>query len=287
MDFNEALRQFAIKAVNIKPLLQNEEQTKNSLILPFFKILGYDVFDPTEFIPEYVADVGIKKGEKVDYVIIKDCTPVVIIEAKWCGADLDIHTGQLYRYFSVTTAKFGILTNGIDYKFYTDLEAQHKMDLSPFLEFNITDIKDDDIAEIKKFCKDVFNVDEVAASASELRYLKLIKSYFNTQLQKPTDEFTFNILGTTVNNTEQNGFLQRLESVKPELRDSYSLMTISFVPSNPIIRPVKVLIQGIISVESKTSLVYKNVLMSILSKFPPCPSRFTLSMIYCSRSSSI
>jgi len=200
MDFDETLRQFAVKASGLQAQLQNEQATKNALIMPFFQLLGYDVFNPAEFFPEYVADVGIKKGEKVDYVVMKNDMPIMLIEAKKCGEDLNIHTGQLFRYFSVTTAKIGILTDGIKYKFYTDLELQNKMDLSPFFEFNLEEITDEDIVGIKKFCKDNFDIDKIIEYAFECKYSKLIKSYFMAQMQQTTEEFVNFILGAKVNN---------------------------------------------------------------------------------------
>ena len=113
MDFIEEIKTFASKIAQRKESIQTEEATKMSLIVPFFQILGYDVFNPSEFCPEYTADVGIKKGEKVDYAILDNGDPIVLIECKWCGEQLDKHSSQLFRYFSTTTAKFGILTNGI------------------------------------------------------------------------------------------------------------------------------------------------------------------------------
>ena len=86
-----------------------------SMIIPFFQLLGYDVFNPSEFCPEYVADVGIKKGEKVDYAIFINGVPEILVEGKWCGEALEKHGSQLFRYFSVSSAKFGILTNGLIY----------------------------------------------------------------------------------------------------------------------------------------------------------------------------
>ena len=111
--------------------IQTEEATKTSLIMPFFSLLGYDVFDPNEFVPEFTADVGIKKGEKVDYAIVNEGQPVILIEAKWVGEKLDRHDSQLFRYFGTTCAKFAILTNGVIYRFYTDLDEQNKMDEKP------------------------------------------------------------------------------------------------------------------------------------------------------------
>ena len=125
MDFNEQLSQFINRIKTIIPSLQTEEATKTAIIMPFFTLLGYDVFNPNEFAPEYVADVGIKRGEKVDFAILQDGAPVIIIEAKSVNRNLEKHDSQLFRYFSTTTAKFAILTNGIRYRFYTEIGRAH------------------------------------------------------------------------------------------------------------------------------------------------------------------
>lgn len=117
MDFADQLKVLAKRVASLKEQIQTEEAAKTSFIMPFFQLLGYDVFNPLEFVPEYTADVGIKKGEKVDYAILSDGLPIILIEAKWCGEDLGKHGGQLFRYFGTTKAKFGILTNGIEYRF--------------------------------------------------------------------------------------------------------------------------------------------------------------------------
>ena len=141
--------------------IQTEEATKTAIIMPFFSMLGYDVFNPQEFVPEFTADVGIKKGEKVDYAIIQDGTPVILIECKSITENLERHDSQLFRYFGTTPAKFAILTHGIFYRFYTDLEDANKMDKDPFLTINILDIRDNQVPELKKFCKSVFDIDSI------------------------------------------------------------------------------------------------------------------------------
>ena len=144
MDFIEEITQFSKRIEHIKDNICTEEATKTSVILPFFQLLGYDVFNPLEFIPEYTADTGIKKGEKVDYAILNNGEPLVLIEAKSVNTELTLkHMNQLLRYFMVTNARFGILTNGIIYKFFSDLEESNKMDSVPFFEFNLFDIKKD------------------------------------------------------------------------------------------------------------------------------------------------
>ena len=133
MDFIDQLKQFSKRVDSLKGSISTEEATKTAVIMPFFAMLGYDVFNPQEFVPEFTADVGIKKGEKVDYAIIQDGEPVILIECKSISENLNKHDSQLFRYFGTTSAKFAILTNGMEYRFYTDLDNPNKMDESPFL----------------------------------------------------------------------------------------------------------------------------------------------------------
>lgn len=189
MDFIDKISQYSKRIEMIKESLTTEEATKTALIMPFFNLLDYDVFNPLEFIPEYTADIGTKKGEKVDYAIMKDGKPVILIEAKSVEDDLTKHDSQLFRYFTATKAKFAILTNGITYKFFTDLEEPNIMDEKPFLEVNLLDINENQVAELKKFKKDSFDIDTIFNTASELKYTNLIKVQLNTQLNNPSDEF--------------------------------------------------------------------------------------------------
>ncbi len=188
MDFIDEIKQFSKRVESLKDSLSTEEATKTSLIMPFFALLGYDVFNPDEFVPEYTADVGIKKGEKVDYAILSEGNPVILIEAKWVKEDLQKHDSQLFRYFGTSTAKFAILTNGIIYRFYTDLEETNKMDEKPFLEINMLDIKEAQVAELKKFKKSAFNIDEIFNTASQLKYSNEIKNVFAQDLQSPSEQ---------------------------------------------------------------------------------------------------
>lgn len=194
MDFIDQLHQLAAKADQLKDKITTEEATKQSLILPFFQILGYDVFNPMEFTPEFIADVGIKKGEKVDYAILQEEKPVILIEAKWCGETLEAHDSQLFRYFGTCPAKFAILTNGIIYKFYTDLDESNKMDLVPFMEFNLLDIKEELIPEIKKFQKSNLNIEEIFTSASDLKYSNSIRKLFTKEFSSPDENFVNYVL---------------------------------------------------------------------------------------------
>lgn len=189
MGFNEDLKSFAERIIPLKDTISTEEATKMSMIIPFFQLLGYDVFNPSEFCPEYTADVGIKKGEKVDYAILINDQPEILIECKWCGESLTKHGSQLFRYFSTSPAKFAILTNGLTYQFFTDLDEANKMDLTPFLEINIDNLKDAQINELKKFSKEVFDKDNIFSTASELKYSTLLRDCFLKIWMAPSDDF--------------------------------------------------------------------------------------------------
>lgn len=190
MDFIDHLRVLSSRVGNTKDMIQTEEATKNAMIMPFIQILGYNVFDPLEVTPELVADVGMKKGEKVDYAILSDGKPIMLFECKKAGADLNInHAGQLFRYFHVTEARFGVLTNGIVYKFFTDLEQPNKMDETPFFEFSILDFKERDVEELKKFAKSVFDLDTILTTANDLKYTRAIQNRLAEWMANPSEEF--------------------------------------------------------------------------------------------------
>ncbi|QNL48132.1 type I restriction enzyme HsdR N-terminal domain-containing protein [Olivibacter sp. SDN3] len=189
MDFKDEIQQFAKRVDRLLPQIKTEEATKTSLIMPFLRILGYDVFDPFEVHPEFVADIGIKKGEKVDYAILKDDKPVILIECKHYADGLDPHNSQLFRYFHTTEAKFSLLTNGLEYRFYTDLVTPNKMDEKPFFEFKITEMRDNEIAELRKFHKAVFDLESISNTASDLKFFNEIKILINAEIHNPNEEF--------------------------------------------------------------------------------------------------
>ncbi|TCC86497.1 restriction endonuclease [Pedobacter frigiditerrae] len=189
MDFKDEVKQLGIRTNKMIPQIQTEEATKNALIMPFIKLLGFDVFDPFEVNPEFIADIGIKKGEKVDYAIMKDGEPIIIIECKHHLEKLDPHNSQLFRYFHVCKAKFGLLTNGLFYRFYTDLNDVNKMDEKPFFEFNIAEIKDAQIEELKKFHKSYFDVENISNTASDLKYTNELKALITSELRDPSPIF--------------------------------------------------------------------------------------------------
>lgn len=191
MEFFEKLTSLAAKIRLQGPAIQTKEATKNAFVMPFINtVLGYDVFDPQEVTPEFVCDIGTKKGEKIDYAIMKDGEVQILIECKKIGEPLNLnHASQLFRYFHVTSARISILTNGQVYKFFTDLDAPNKMDEKPFLELDLLDIDEYSVPELTKLTKSAFDVDSIINAAGELKYVSQIKKVIASQLTKPEDDF--------------------------------------------------------------------------------------------------
>ncbi len=191
VEFFDKLSAMAAKIKQQSSAIVTEEATKNAFVMPFINnVLGYDVFDPTEVIPEFVCDIGTKKGEKIDYAILKNGEIQILIECKKIGEPLNVnHASQLFRYFHVTNARISILTNGQCYKFFTDLEAPNKMDEKPFLEIDLLDIDETVIPELKKLTKSAFDIDSIISAAGELKYVSLIKKILHAQMSNPEDDF--------------------------------------------------------------------------------------------------
>jgi hypothetical protein len=216
MDMIDSLRALAGRLEKTLDLIKTEEATKNSMIMPLIQLLGYNVFDPLEVTPEYVSDVGTKKGEKVDYAILKDGSPIMLFECKKSGDSLNInHAGQLFRYFHVTSVRFGVLTNGIEYKFFSDLEQPNKMDEKPFFEFNLLNFKERDVEELKKFAKSAFDLDSILSNANDLKYARLVKNKLNSWVTEPPEEFVRLIAADLIEN----------KRVTSAIRDQFTTIT--------------------------------------------------------------
>lgn len=189
MDFKDAILQLADRISKLKDNIATEEATKNAFIMPMISALGYDVFNPLEVVPELDCDLVKKKGEKIDYAIIKDGVPILLIECKHIDQDLTLHDTQLQKYFVASNARFGVLTNGIEYRFYTDLDKQNIMDERPFLVVNMLEISEAEIEQLKKFHKSYYDVEEILSTAQELKYMTDVKGILNKEFANPSKEF--------------------------------------------------------------------------------------------------
>ena len=170
--------------------LDTEEATKHALVLPFIQLLGYDTHDPTEVVPEFTADVGVKKDDKVDYALLQSGEPVALFECKTYGTALnEKHVSQLMGYFSNTDARFGVLTDGIVYRFFADLVKPNLMDSEPFFEFNMFDNIEAQVEELERFTKSDFHTEANIEAARRLKYTTAIKRVLTREFANPSKEF--------------------------------------------------------------------------------------------------
>ena len=216
------------KALKSKDLILTEEATKNALVMPMLKALGYDIFDPCVVIPEFISDLGIKKGEKVDYALKVNGNIAILMECKGIEANLcEVHASQLYRYFSVTEARFGILTNGIQYWFYSDLDEPNKMDKQPFFCFNLLSYRDAQISELEKFSHNKFDLDGIMGAASTLKYISLVMVEARKELESPSEEmvrlFAKRVYDGNYNQNVRDKFIQIVShSIRETIKDIVS-----------------------------------------------------------------
>lgn len=216
MDFIQAVENLAQRSKRASEQAHTEEATKTSVIMPFINALGFDIFNLDEVVPEFVADIGTKKGEKVDFVLRIGGEIAMLIEAKPIGSALvDAHHSQLHRYFGVTPARIAILTNGRQFQFYSDTDVPNVMDRKPFLSFDIQSMKKKEIEELSKFQKSKFSVETILQSASQQQYVRQAADYLRDQLSDPSDDFV-----RLVAKNFYDGLMtkQVVESMKPAIK---------------------------------------------------------------------
>ena len=228
MDFIDFMANVKKLAHNIKKLrkkIETEEATKHSFVMPFIQALGYNVFDPSEVVPEYHADVGTKRGEKVDYAIIRDKKPIIIFECKSSDSNLnETHKNQLFRYFHATDVRIAVLTNGIEYHFFSDLEKTNKMDSEPFMKFNLlTDLEEGDVCRvptslsiIHKLAKNHFEVDEIITLAHNTLFIRKIRSYIEEQFHSPSPEFVKFMASQVYDGVKHRAIMAQFEVITKE-----------------------------------------------------------------------
>lgn len=191
LDFKERINNLSLKIKELREHIDTEEGTKATFINPFLNLLGYDTTDPRVVVFEYTADAGLKKGEKVDYAIKRNGEIIMLIEAKKVGCELNRDkSSQLMRYFNVTpTAKIAILTNGIRYEFYSDLDKSNIMDEKPFMIFDFEYMEEALLPELLKLANESFDVDTALVAAQDLKHLRQIKQIIKNEVQNPSEDF--------------------------------------------------------------------------------------------------
>lgn len=190
MEFAERIAELAKKIGSMGSALNTEEATKTALVLPFIAALGYDVFNPSEVVPEFAAPIGEYKDARVDYAILVEGKPILLIECKAFGTQLESkQCNQLQLYFHGTEAPIAILTDGNRYRFFSDLETPNRMDTKPYMEFTLADMDEALIPELRKLAKGKFDRDACLSAANELKYNREFKRILTEQMENPHEDF--------------------------------------------------------------------------------------------------
>lgn len=189
MDIETRINELAKRVQEHREVLLTEEAAKNALVMPFLQALGYDVFNPAEVVPEFTCDVGTKKGEKVDYAICRDGKVTMLVECKPANAELSInHASQLFRYFSTTEARLAVLTNGVVYKFYSDVDTPNKMDDKPFFTLSLDAIRKGDLRTLAGFSRQEFDIDQIVEEAGKLKMQSLVYKELLKEFEDPSED---------------------------------------------------------------------------------------------------
>lgn len=216
MGFKEDIQKLVIDINERMPHISNEEQTKQSLIIPFINTLGYNASNPLEVKAEFTSDYGKKAGTRVDYAILKEGKAIIFIEAKPVNTILTNFDSQLEYYFNNSTndVKLGIITNGCEYRFFTDLKKPNKMDEKPFLILSFLTFKDSDIDFLSCLKKDFYDNEKLSEFAETLAYTTVFNEFLKNLFNSPTDDFIrFLIKNTTPDVIVTAKIIERYRSI--------------------------------------------------------------------------
>lgn len=224
-----------------REVLLTEEAAKNALVMPFLRALGYDVFNPGEVVPEFTCDVATKKGEKVDYAICAGGKITMLVECKPANVELSVkNAAQLFRYFSVTEARVALLTNGVVYKFFSDLDAPNKMDEQPFFTCQLDAMKIQDVRVLGRFTKQSFDIEKIVEEAVNLKMQTLVYKELQREFAEPSEEFV-RLIATKVHNGKLTSTIREnfktliVSSVSSLIRDRVNeRLTSALTASNPV-----------------------------------------------------
>ena len=228
MSFSDEIRTLAGEIERRRSFIETEEATKQALILPFLEVLGFDIYNPAEVVPEYRAGWA-HSSEKVDYALKIDDEAAIFVEAKGAGVNLNSYTPQLAKYFnSETSVRFAVLANGVQYQFFTDLESANILDRAPFFVFNFEAIEQPNIEILARFSKEAFDQESLSAFAEDLVYKSALQAEFVSLIRNPSDALIRFIIRET--NVHAGRVTQRLvDRFEPLVKESLSAAILKIV----------------------------------------------------------
>lgn len=242
--FIERIRRHAEHVLNVGAHCNTEETTKQALILPLLDILGFSPFDPTRVKAEYGADFpGAKANERVDYALFCQNMPVMFIEAKAYGEKLSNHSPQLSRYFNaMPEVTIGAITNGMEWRFFTDLNNKNVMDGDPFLTVDFSSLDESQISRLYRFRHDEFQPDALRTLAEESVYLSIFKDVVRKSVLECDQDFVRYVAGRSpVQRTLTAKFMEVITPiVKQAVALSMSEMVANSLSAPQVAPPVAV-----------------------------------------------
>ncbi len=187
MSIKADVQKLSAKTKALKDTHLSEEATKNAFVIPMLSALGYDASNPKEVMPEMPCDIS-GKGDRVDYAVFKDDKPIFIVECKQADKNIRLSKGQLAKYYVATSAKYAILTNGLNWLFYADFDKSNIMDANPFFEFDITDYTDAGLGLLERFSQDKFDRFVLARDFARIYFSGKIKDFLSESFA-PSEKF--------------------------------------------------------------------------------------------------
>lgn len=251
MSLMDELRRISENINQQHPMMTDEAATKQVSIRPFIVALGYDIHNLNEVRPEYTADFGTKQSEKVDYGIMRAGKPIILFEAKSATVSLSAGlAGQLFRYYATTEARFGILTNGIQYQFYADLEKRNQMDKQPFLTIDMLNLDERLVNELEGFTKANFDAERILSSARKLAILPILDKEFRQPSKEFVRYFAKQVNPNRLEESDLEAFRpifkqawqefveQKIANRLPTVSESEAVIQDPLTTANPTIRPI-------------------------------------------------
>mgnify|MGYP003366224037 FL=1 len=229
--FKNRLKLHSEHVKNVGLHCTTEETTKQALILPFLDILGFSPYDPQKVKAEYGADFpGVKANERVDYALFCQGIPVMFIEAKAYKEKIDNHCPQLSRYFNSTPeVTISAITNGVEWRFFTDLKEKNIMDPTPFLKIRMDEVTDADAEQLFRFRHDKFKPEALRTLAEESVYLSAFTKTISSSLREVDQEFVRYVASRS--NVERQLNQRFLESITPLVKQAVELSVSAMVVS--------------------------------------------------------
>ncbi|MCY4170155.1 MAG: type I restriction endonuclease [Bacteroidetes bacterium] len=185
----------------------SEASTEKIFIDPFLSALGYDPGDPDLVKVQFKAVSRGIKGAKVDYALHREGSPIMYVESKRLRSDLRNidYIDQISLYFSSKKeVEFVILTNGYEYRFFTDLKDLNILDSEPFRVFNLNEINQELVEGfLSLFTPENFDSDTIKQNAYHWKLEDRVYTFLKNEFSNPSGNFLSFISKSVLGNAKK------------------------------------------------------------------------------------